>query len=546
MDVLVVPIECDALVANNAVVRRDPVRWWSFNYASLQHFNSPEPLAFDRATTGQTPGVYLSWMLPAALREGAQDPRTGAITYPLVPNRWLVLRVQGAAKRSAVGWVIESDCPLTARVTGGNSSRTSQYLVDPTIMALWANSGDPYRTASGRPPPPPRPPVANIGIPLRLNGWRERAPATMFLTAVAPANQCSADISHIISASSASTTTQSVDVDTLSYQVIGWYSDPSRDIAASWKSSARRPPTRTCLRASIEFGGRRERRGDDQPLCRRCFNLAWNATVRRRAPIRCRRSATAAGNVALGNTTIDAFSALVASRSRTRRDRVAARLQLRPPAGPQPGERRRCCRPASIRNGSALRRRHSWTIVDRKSDGSVSTDLTPSEAEWLRHLNQDQAQLDSALAALYALQWTLNALWYKNGYLADPANTFPAPPQGIPGPLAAFRGQLAQALDPGQAGSIAQALVQQLAVVKDLLGRVPQPNWSATTNRQAAFQAGIAQFAAGKSLDPAKVLKAVAAPRYWLANNPSPSSRASNHRSRPTPTSRSRCAPSPR
>src|SRR5262249_59699344 len=96
MDALVVPIECDALVANNSVVRRDPVRWWTFNYLSLQHFYSPEPLAFDRSTTGQKPGVYLSWMLPAALRQGTQYPNTGAITYPLIPHRLLGLRLPGA------------------------------------------------------------------------------------------------------------------------------------------------------------------------------------------------------------------------------------------------------------------------------------------------------------------------------------------------------------------------------------------------------------------------------------------------------------------
>lgn len=521
---LVVPIECDVLVANNAVVRRDPVRWWPFNYNSLQHFNSPEPLAFDRSTTGQSTGVYLSWTLPAALRQGTQDPKTGAISYPLVPNRWLVLRVQGAAARKAVGWVIESDCPLTARVTGGDASRTSQYLVDPSILALWANSGDAYRTAF-TPARPPRPPVANIGIPFALDGWRERAAAAMFLTAVAPANPVfSGYFPHNYGVFSFYDDLKGVDADTLSYYVVGWYSDPTRDIAASWQSATSQTTYADLLaRLNWDLAEGSMATATASRFIGASFDLAWdrNGPPPSPDPLQAIRDSGEL-NVALGNTTIDAFSAMVAQQVKdpaTTEILRAFNYDLLPVLDQVNGDALLEARIHQEWFGSSPGG-YSWTIAERQSDGAVAPDLTPSEAAWLQQLNRDQAELDSALGALYARQWELNALWYRNGFLADPANTFPAPPQGIPGTLAAFRGQLAQALDPGQAGSVAQALVQQLAQVKGLLGRVPQPDWSATTNRQAAFQAGIARFAGGKGLDPAKVLKAVAGARYWQANNP--------------------------
>src|SRR5262245_41771430 len=314
MDALVVPIECDALVANNSVVRRDPVRWWTFNYLSLQHYNSPEPLAFDRSTTGQKPGVYLSWMLPAALREGTQDPKTAAVAYPLVPNRWLVLRVQGSTKRTAVGWVIESDCPLTPKVTGGDASRTSPYLVDPGIMSMWTNSGDPIRSSYTPDPPPPKPPVANIGVSFPLSGWSERARSAMFLTAVAPANPVfSGYFPHNFGVFSFYDDLAGVDVDTLSYYVIGWYSDPARDIAASWKSSASRTAYADLLN---RLNWNPAKGATPEVTASRyvgaCFDLGWNRNGPPPSPdpLQAIRDSGQL-NVSLGNTTIDAFSALV-------------------------------------------------------------------------------------------------------------------------------------------------------------------------------------------------------------------------------------------
>jgi hypothetical protein len=60
-------------------------------------------------------GVTLHWQLPDGLIRGAHDPATGAIVFPSVPNRWLVVRALTHADAPAgtapwiKSWVIESD-----------------------------------------------------------------------------------------------------------------------------------------------------------------------------------------------------------------------------------------------------------------------------------------------------------------------------------------------------------------------------------------------------------------------------------------------------
>ena len=95
---LIVPVKLDVLVANPRMVATNGFRSWAMNYLALTHdggCNSPEPAPFD-ADLGQTEaGVYLHWVLPEALRHGIQRGAGGPVTYPLVPNRWLVVRLSG-------------------------------------------------------------------------------------------------------------------------------------------------------------------------------------------------------------------------------------------------------------------------------------------------------------------------------------------------------------------------------------------------------------------------------------------------------------------
>ena len=55
-------------------------------------------------------GAYLHWALPDALTAGGSaDENTGAVTFPFVPNRWLVLRRVPGSPGATASWILASD-----------------------------------------------------------------------------------------------------------------------------------------------------------------------------------------------------------------------------------------------------------------------------------------------------------------------------------------------------------------------------------------------------------------------------------------------------
>jgi hypothetical protein len=58
-------------------------------------------------------GIHLHWILPAAFRQGVQTEKDKAPVFPLIPNRWLIMRTfypQESGKDPVTSsWVVESD-----------------------------------------------------------------------------------------------------------------------------------------------------------------------------------------------------------------------------------------------------------------------------------------------------------------------------------------------------------------------------------------------------------------------------------------------------
>jgi hypothetical protein len=526
---IVVPIQLDALVVNQGVIANNVFRWWQFSYPSLEHYLSPEPapVPFDRSIGGQKAGVYLHWTLPDALRHGTQDARAGGSVYPLVPNRWLIVRMSGTTDRQATAWVVESDCPFGPRVTTVDSSQTSLYLADPDLIRLWNSSGDPIRSSTGLNPTTTTVQTARLGVRFPLAGWSERAAKAMFLTAVAPSNPLfSIYVPHNLGVFSFYDDLNGIDGGTLSYFLFGWFSDPTKDIMASWPADKASPQPYDALLKRLGWAviGGSDSQATGSVYQGMVHNIAWDrrGTPPKDDPLQAVRD-TGKLNVAIGNTTVDAFTALIKKQLDDPRKAELLRAfqydflqQLNQVNGEALlDEKIRQAWFGSKAGG------YTWTIVEQSSDGTTGTNLTRDEADWLLRLNQDQAALDAALTTLYSLQWDLHSLWLRNGYLADRSNVLFGAPDGIPDPpgLAAFQTQLATQLDPRQTGSVAARLVEQFDTVRALLPRVPRPI-PQESNAQRAFQDGIQAFARTKNLDPTKSLKAVAASRYWRANNP--------------------------
>lgn len=118
---VLVPILIDAMVVDDDVLRitRND---WARNKAEYNNVVNNLGPAFPREIAvahsissfpqveAPEEGVHLQWVLPKGLRTGKQNEQ-GQIDFPLVPNRWLVMRVcyDASNQLQLKGWIIQSD-----------------------------------------------------------------------------------------------------------------------------------------------------------------------------------------------------------------------------------------------------------------------------------------------------------------------------------------------------------------------------------------------------------------------------------------------------
>ncbi|MFF7726683.1 hypothetical protein [Streptomyces sp. NPDC008001] len=210
---LVVPVEVAALAVNRQT--RDTgsshvIHRWIANFRNVGRGVAPEPAPFssleDWAGRESRLGVYLQWELPAALTRGSHDDEEGIGGFPLVPNRWLVVRHQDSDRRLKA-WVVESD-----------------YL-DPTDG-----------TVSFQDPHSDEPRATLIGKCHELTGaWQEpEGTREPFLTAIGPGLLTfSAFQPYNTNVFSLHDRLEGVaERERLSYFVAGWYAQPGSDILA--------------------------------------------------------------------------------------------------------------------------------------------------------------------------------------------------------------------------------------------------------------------------------------------------------------------------
>ncbi|MFE2042632.1 hypothetical protein ACFXAZ_17230 [Streptomyces sp. NPDC059477] len=545
---LVVPVGLDALVVNAAVLRRDGFRTWRQNYLALNDYMSPETDEGDRQTTDPLfthTGVHLHWTLPRGLRHGVEDPATGHVDYPLVPNRWLVTRFSGTGTRRVRAWVVESDCPHTtyARQQGHPLDHSSPYLVTADTLSAWRASADPYRSA--RTSKALQGPIGLAFPHTDSAPWTERAARDpLFLTAMdtgdpyfttyTPHNtnvfSFLDDLSDLGTA------------DTLGYQVVGWYSDPAADVLATL------PPGTSYADRLTRLGWRDPRLtgnpvldGDVTPAVRSLYQglaltVRWDPAATAAPspdPLHTVKDSGAL-NVALGTTTEDAFTALAGHALQATGARPAAEdIQLLRaflhdllPVADEKGGDERVRRGVHAASFGAASGGYRWTVTPPPADPSPdspdsadspgSPDGTPPAPfvppAWLTTLNDDQRRLDELLGEVQALQWRLNSLWLKNGLL------------GVLDPLPAHapdQDDIQAELDPDREGSLAHTLRERTTRARALASQVPQPDPAAAhTGAQDALQAGISAFAEAKGLSGGATLKAVPRPAYWQSVNP--------------------------
>ncbi|MER5491555.1 hypothetical protein [Streptomyces sp. NPDC002490] len=227
---LIVPVTVDALAVTDAVRLRGGrgFRRWVPEYKLLHYNATPEPRAFSNDTSWNSKnssqyldnGVVVRWQLPAGLRHGRPRTPGGRSEFPLVPNRWLVVRRVGTDQTKAGAWLVESDYL--------DSRKGASPFVHPVKNGADEPTKTPYRstlvtTRIGR--------ATDIGP--SAQAWTEPAAKhrkELFLTAVGPGLMTFHIFEpyhrNVFSLHDPLTGLSSGAVD---YQVIGWYSDSGQE-----------------------------------------------------------------------------------------------------------------------------------------------------------------------------------------------------------------------------------------------------------------------------------------------------------------------------
>ncbi|GAA2143737.1 hypothetical protein [Actinomadura napierensis] len=476
---LLVPVQVQALVVNPRV-RAQGFQRWSMDYTNLAAYVSPEPPPFsggdpDWASDPLDDGVHLHWTLPVGLRHGVHQSATGTTTFHLVPNRWLVVRMAGPVDtpdaRTATSWVVESD----------------HLGPDGTVPYL-----DPAATT-------PTPTL--IGRALPLERWAETGTRPAFLTAVAPGDVAFAAYQpHVMNVFSLhDPVTEVREGEVLSYLVAGWYSQPSADILAG-------PDDYATVLADLGWtsaGPQSARTSVFHGIVR---GLVWSGTAIGRRP--------AATRLAVGNTSVDALTALIrwqaAERQRQGIDpdlleafQYDLLRSLDQPDGPALLETRIHDAWFGSRSGGS-----TWEVVATPPDGDTQAALQEStpvpQPAWLPALNQAQARYDQAVRELESLRGELYETWWKRGNAA----ALPDPPEGLTDTM------FAAALDPALQGGIAGRVVAQLAVVASARSEIP---WGGT---QEELARAVASYTVAHPLAAGTELKRAELPPFRLAADP--------------------------
>jgi len=246
-------------------------------------------------------GVHLHWALPDALAHG-RSGTDGTVAFREAPNRWLVVRMVSAgtvapAQRSTA-WVIESD-----RLWDTLPPNAIPQQVESRAVPITDVVPDPEAPEFGKPP------FRKMGAAFPYDTWSE-APAgaadyaTRHTTMGYGNATYAAAYPHCPNVFGLYDALAQVGAATVSYLVAGWYSDSGKDPLAAID------PTVDALEQTY---GWTLTSGQPFPAATICCGLlstiAWDPQAA--TPYITPRTGDVA--VAIGNTTTEALSALVAS-----------------------------------------------------------------------------------------------------------------------------------------------------------------------------------------------------------------------------------------
>ncbi|MFD5191020.1 hypothetical protein ACFWMU_23180 [Streptomyces sp. NPDC058357] len=535
---LIVPVRISAMAVN------DRVREETF-FRQAPHFprppsyrEDPEPdfttFDLDFQTLDSSDGVYLQWELPAAAVRGRADtarlePAAGAaaaadpdaVVYPLLPNRWMVVRYHhpdtstAADPPSATGWLLWSDhidpdggspFPDPGATDNDEVAGATRYVG--TAHSLDADGWKPQGGERFQPVT-----ALGPGIP----GFTVYQPYNSNILSFHDPLRTNGDKGDLLPAG------------TVSYLVVGWHQDPADDLLAP-----------EALKSLLIF---RDGEGSvpatpEELVAAGLRALNWTITPPAVPPAPAPQRdlyhglllglpwqntqhfpsdrPQAAGEVtyALGNSALDARSALPAATTLAPRDRLLHRAFAQDcldAVATALDDGRDTLDAAALATWFlASQTGYRWQITDSPQQAGIKPPVKQNaqelalERDWLTRLNADQSAYDARLRDLAEAQTRLYDLWWLAG--TDPAKQ---PPD--------FPARAGAQLDPEQPGTLAaqvKALRDECFGAQGLREKVPH---GATTHELAD---AITAYASTRKLPAGRRLKRIPLPPYHQPTDP--------------------------
>ncbi len=368
---------------------------------------------------GPEPGVHLHWALPDALTHGLEN-QNGDIEFPAVPNRWFVLRIrtdkQGTAdpETSFKAWIVESDYHFYQDWPDGVTSIS---------IPSRPSDKDPLS-------------FLYLGRSTEYSKWKEASPGSYLskLTAVGPGDPAfAAYYPNCKSVFGFHDSLSDFTDGNFTYMVFGWFSNPEHDPlhrvqGQDWTDRLKE------LKWSVASGSSAQ---PDLILCHgMVFGIPWkgkDGQYKSGVP-------SEPVNVTVGNTSIEALSALLSSKlpADANVERILQAFQYGvisewgDPDGIMLVEEK-------IHENAfgALKGGIRWSI-GKTAGNADSVDKRQSTAPFsdgmgkaLDRLNKAQNDLEQLEREMKAYQWELYSTWYK--YMMNTMAPM-TPGAGGPGP----------------------------------------------------------------------------------------------------------------
>ncbi|PFN03471.1 hypothetical protein COJ51_16225 [Bacillus thuringiensis] len=468
-NMLFVPIQLEALVVNEKMRVERNFRRFHKNYDNLTEFLSPEPEPFsggqnDFNQYSSNEGVYLHWTLPDALRTGSDN--SGEIEFPKVPNRWLIVRSCGIKQGSLAAWIVESD-ELSAK--------------EGTVPYIHPDHSPIKQTFIGR--------------KLPLESWEEKKPPghKLFLTALGTGDLTftayQPQVENMFSIHDP-LTDEGLEQTMLSYLVVGWYSNPAYDPVADWRTPSEY--LKLLTRLGWDPMDPEEKTAKRSLYHGSVYKVLWD----RQGDIPISKRDEVSLSLAVGNTSLDALSALIKENCSDDTDRLISNLidalqhnmlsEVADSDGALTLDQHIQQSAFGSEEGGKI-----WTVVrkeEKKSAGHLV--LTQLQESKLRGLNRLQTKLEEADREVRKLQRKLYELWWKAGR----AQAIAEDNQGMwPNKTSCERFELS-----------IHSVIRELKEQERMLN-----------NYASEFQSFDLSWL-GENL----VLKPIALPRYWLQQDP--------------------------